>query len=366
MQRRGIAAILAAAATCLVIAATGAYGMYAILDEDAFVARAAGTLASDEVRQDLGDRFAMRVVEKHPELMRGQSAIEEVATGEVIPTQAFADGFRLAAAQWHHTLFTDANADASLRVAGSGAALQASLQRLSGWGDMSPLEDPSLLAVESGGSEGFLRSIAPPAKALALPLTIVSGLAGLALLALGVARAGSRRRGIWCAGVTVACAAGLLAVGVTAACDVVLNQFDTGFGDAVVREVWGAFLGDLRAWALAAGAAGLVVAAAAGGPRLSVRAVLSTPSAGGDRLARAGGLLAVAALAVTLPELVLHVGLVTLAAALVYVAAGELLRVLAPPNCPRRLVRAFAATGVLLALIAVVAVGPTTALAIPS
>jgi len=365
-QRRGIAAILAAAAACLVIATLGAYGTYAILDEDAFADRAVSTLQSDEVRQDLGARVATRVVEKRPELMRGQSAIEEAATIEAATNPAFGTEFRAAAAHLHHVLFTDANADASLRVSGSGAALRERLRQMPGWEKLPPLKDPSLLAIETSGREGALRSLAPPARALALPATIVFGIAGIALLALGIMRAPDRRRGIWAGGITVAAAAGLLAAGVTGACDFVLHQFDTGFGDAVVRQVWDAYLGDLRAWALAIGAGALVVAAAAGGPRLSLRAVLATPSSGGRRLVRAAGLLAVAALAVTLPELVLHVGLVTLAAAFVYVAAGELLRVLAPPNCSMRVARAAAATGGLLLLIAVVALAPATALASPS
>jgi len=72
----------------------------------------------------------------------------------------------------------------------------------------------------------------------------------------------------------------------------------------------------------------------------------------------AAGFLAVAVLAVALPELVLHIGLVTAAAALVYVAAGELLRVLGPPDCAARAVRAGAATAALLALILVATVAP--------
>jgi hypothetical protein len=330
-QHRGIAAILAAAAACLLLAATGAYTMYAILDEDAFADRAAGTLHSDEVRQEVGARTALRVVEERPSLMRGQTAIEGAAT-EVAALGEYDAEFRTAAAQLHRVLFSDANAAAPLRVGGSGAELRARLRQIAGWEGMPPIEDPSLLMVEATGREGALRSLAPPAKTLALPVTIVFAVAGFALLAIGITRAGDRRRGVWCAGMTIAAAAGLLAAGVTGACDLVLNQFDTGFGDAVVRQVWNAYLGDLRTWALAVGAVGLVVAAAAGGPRLSLRAVLRTPSARSRRLARAAGLLAVAALAVTLPDLVLHVGLVTVAGALVYVAAGELLRVLLPPR----------------------------------
>ena len=128
----------------------------------------------------------------------------------------------------------------------------------------------------------------------------------------------------------------------TAAQDFVLDKFDTGFGDAVVSSIWDAYLADLRMWALALGAAGLVVAAAAGGPRPSPATLLAAPATRRGRALRAGGLLAVAALAVQFPELVLHTGLVALAAGLVYVAAGDLLRVVAPPSCAARRLRAAA------------------------
>jgi hypothetical protein len=130
----------------------------------------------------------------------------------------------------------------------------------------------------------------------------------------------------------VAAAAGATAAGVTAARDIVLTHFDTSVGDAVVTQIWNAYLGDLRAWGLALCAACLLVAAAAGAPRLSARAVLAPPATPAGRLGRAAALLAVAWLAVQVPELVLHVALVTVAAALVYVAAGDVLRAIAPPR----------------------------------
>jgi hypothetical protein len=357
-QRRGIAAILAAAAVCLVVAGLGAYAGYAILDEDGFADRALSTLDSDEVRDDLATRIAARVVADQPRLMAGKAVIENVADDWLARDESFPMAFRGAAAGLHHTLFSDADAEAALRVPGSGAALRAELERLPGWDGVPAIKDPSLMSIGTGGIEGVLRDLAPPAHTLAVPLTIAFGVAGLALFALGIARAADRRRGIWSAGITVAVAAGLVAAGVTSACDVVLDQFDTSFGDAVVSQVWGAYLADLRLWSLTAGAAGLVVAAAAGGPRLPLRIAISAPASRGARALRAAGLLAVAAVAVALPEMVLHLALVTLAAGLVYVAAGELLRALAPPDSSARRVRAVLATGALLAVIAAVAIVP--------
>jgi len=180
--------------------------------------------------------------------------------------------------------------------------------------------------------------------------------AGLALLALAIARAGDRRRATWGSGLAVAAAGGLIAAAVTAARDLMLEQFDTSYGDAVVSVVWDAYFGDLRVWALAACAAGLVVAAAVGAPRLAPRALLAAPPTRATRLLRAVALLAVAGLAVQAPQLVLHIGLVAFAAAVFYVAAGDLLRVFAPPHGTARHARAAAVAAALLALIAVAAV----------
>lgn len=357
-QRRGIAAILAAAAVCLLVAGVGAYCAYAILNEDVFADRAASTLTSDEVREEVASRIAARAVEEQPSLAGDEAAVEDAAISSVVADPRFTAAFRAATARMHRAIFSDPDADGALRVTGSGATLQTALERLPGWGSLTSIKDPWLLSVENGGRERTVRKLAPLAADLTIPLTIAFGLLGAGLLALGIARAATRRRGVWAAGITVAMAAGLLAAGITGAIDVVLDQFDTGFGDAVVSQVWAAYFGDLRIWALAIGAAGLVVAAAAGGPRLGPRTLLATPASRSGRLLRAAGLLALAALAVALPEMVLHIALVTLAAGLVYVAAGELLRVLAPPDCAARAVRAVGATTALVALILVAIVGP--------
>jgi hypothetical protein len=356
-QRRGIAAILAAAAVCLLLAGVGAYGAYAVLDEFHFADRAASTLNSDEVREEVAARIARRVVEDEPKFAGVEGAIEDAA-GRLIDTGEFRGAYWTAVVRLHQILFADPDAVASLRVSGSGADLQRELEALPGWRQLPDIRDPSIMAIQSRGREGQLRELAPLADDITLPLTIAFGVLGVALMALGIARAATRRHGIWAAGITVALAGGLLAAVITGARDVVLHQFDTDFGDAVVSQVWTAYLGDLRVCALALGAGGLVVAAAAGGPRLSVRSVLATPASGSGRVLRALGLLGVAAFAVALPEMVLHLGLVTAAAILVYVAAGELLRVLAPPDCAARAARAVFATTALLALIAVATVGP--------
>jgi hypothetical protein len=330
----GRSLVLAAAAACLLIAGTSAYGRYAVLDEGHFADRATSTLRSDEVRDEIAARLGRRVVADRPELAADEAAVEDAAANGVVDDLAFHAAFRTAAARMHHTLFHDADADASLTVTGSGEALRQALAMrvLAVAGLLPRFGDPPLMSVGANRREHTLRELAPPARRLALPLAIGFGSAGLVLLTLGFALAGDRRRGAWGAGLAVAAAGGLTAAGVTAARDIVLTHFDTSFGDAVVSQIWTAYLGDLRTWGLAAAAAGLVVAAAAGGPRPSPRIAFRAPASRGARLGRATVLVVLAALAVTVPELLLHVALVALAAAFVYAATGDLLRVVAPPQ----------------------------------
>jgi hypothetical protein len=351
-QRRGVVAILAVAAACLLVAGIAGYARYAVFDEAEFADRAVGTLASDEVREEVGARIGSRLASERPELAAGAPMIETAVADAVTADPAFQAAFRDAAVRMHQALVSDT--EVALRVEGSGAMLRAELERRLD-AAVPPMEDVPLFTLGADGRERTLRGAAPVARDVAGPLALSLGLVGLLLLALAFMREPDRRRAAWAAGLAVAAAGGLAAAGVTAALDIVLDNFDTGFGDAVVDTVWDAYLGDLRLWALAVGAAGLVAAAAAGGPRPAPATMLAAPRSRAGRAARAGGLLAVAVLAVQIPELVLHTGLVALAAGLFYVAAGDLLRVLAPPRCTGRQVRAVAVAGVLLGLIAVVA-----------
>jgi hypothetical protein len=352
-HRRGIAAVLAVAAACLMAAGIGGYGAMAVLDGDEFADRAASTLSSDEVRDDIGLRIGSRLTESRPELSAGEPIVEDAVADGVTSTPAFQSAFRDATLRLHTALFDDPDADASLVVAGSGRMLRSELRRRLPGMRVPAVQDVPLFTIGYGGPERALRRIAPLASAVAVPVSIVLGLGGLALLVLAMAREPDRRRAVWAAGLAVAAAGGLTAAGVTAAQDLVLDNFDTSVGDAVVREVWDAYLHDLRLWALAVCAVGLVAAAGAGGPRPSVATMLAAPVSRRGRALRAAGLLAVAALAVQIPELVLHTGLVALAAGLFYVAAGDLMRVLAPPTCAARRLRAAAVAATLLGLIAV-------------
>ena len=355
-HRRGSVLILAIAAVCLLIAGIGGYGAYGVLDRDAFADRALHTLDSDEVREEAGARIASRLANDRPRLSASEPIIANAVAETVSVDPAFRSAFREGAARLHDELFYDPDTAASMVVAGSGEMTRAEVRRRGG--ELPPLQDVPLFTLGADGRERTLRELAPPARDAALPRSLALAIAGLALLMLGIWRERNHRRAVWAAGLAVAAAGGLTAAGVTAAHDFVLDHFDTGFGDAVVSRIWDAYLADLRVWALALGAGGLVVAAAAGGPRPSPATLFVAPKTRRGRAWRAAALLAAAALAVEFPELVLHTGLVAIAAGLVYVAAGDLLRVVAPPTCAARRLRAAALAAGLLGLIAFAAAVP--------
>ena len=95
---------------------------------------------------------------------------------------------------------------------------------------------------------------------------------------------------------------------------VVLSTFDTSHGDAVVGTIWSAFLDDLRLWALALGALGVIAAAAfepgAPGAWRRLLTAVATPSGSALRLVRAGGLVLLAVLLLWMPEVPLDLALV--------------------------------------------------------
>jgi hypothetical protein len=357
-HRHAIVLTLAVAAVCLLAAGIGGYAGFAVLDRDAFADRAAHTLDSDEVRDEVGARIAGRLTRARPELSPGEPMIEDAVAESLAADPAFQSAFRDGAARLHGALFGDPDAEASMVVAGSGAIVQAEVEHRLPRGrlDVPKLADVPLFTIGAEGRERSLRRLAPVARDVTVPLSIAFAVIGMALLAFAVVREREHRRAVWAAGLAVAAAGGLTAAGVTAAQDFVLDNFDTSFGDAVVTSVWNAYLADLRIWALSLGAGGLVVAAAAGGPRPSPATLFAAPASRRGRALRATALLGLAALAVQFPELVLHTGLVAIAAGLVYVAAGDLMRVVAPPSCAAGRVRAAALAAALLGLIAVVAI----------
>jgi hypothetical protein len=200
-------------------------------------------------------------------------------------------------------------------------------------GALVPAGDVELMRLGGGGLEAGLVQAAPWGPRLAA-LAPVAFLAALVLLTAAALRAPTRRRGFRRAALGVAIAGGATVAATTVTRALVLSTFDSSQGDAVVGAIWDAFLADLRLWGLIAGAVGLVAAAifepgARGAWRRGLARAVS-PDGSAARLARAGALVALAAMLIWIPEVPLDLALVSAAGLLVFTAAAEVVRVSSP------------------------------------
>jgi hypothetical protein len=327
----------------LTVGGLALYGRHAVLDRDAFAARATGALQQDEVIDEIASRITARELEENPSLASRRPVIE-AAVGDLVADARFSSEFRAGTIVLHESLFGDGvvatPADgngASLRVRvnalplpGAGRELHAAVAARStaAAADL-PDADPVLFSLGGGRLESALVDAAPHARTLTsvAPIAIVLGL----LLLIGAAwRAPTLRLGMRRAALGVALAGGAIVAATAVGRAIVLSTFDTSHGDAVVGTIWSAFLADLRMWGLAAGAAGLIAAAAfePGAPGAWRRAMTAamSPSGSGPRLARAGGLVVLAVLLVWMPEVPLDLALVGAAGVLVFTGAAEVVR----------------------------------------
>jgi hypothetical protein len=342
---------LLASVVCIVAAVPALYARSAILDRGQFADRAAGTLAQDEVADEIATRFATGVIQRSPGLVTLRPALE-AAAADVVQSPRFAAEFGAGVRELHRGVFTGSDPRPSLHVPGMAAQVQAALaQRTPVLALRLPrAANPSLMSIGGNGRERALLRAAPHAAALArlAPIALVLGLLGLLLVAL---TAGDRRRGLWAGGVALAAAGGALAATWMGARTLTLEGFDTSWGDAVVKTIWDAYLGDLRTWSLGLAGAGIVVAAAAARPEHRER-----PSWSGLPASLRGViLLATGAIVLADRDLALDLAAVAAAGVLLYLGARHLLAGRA------RLTLALAALLALTAGVAVAASGPDRA-----
>jgi hypothetical protein len=254
---------LFASALCIVVAVVALYARSAILDSDHFADRAVSALTSDELDDEIGARFSSGLIERSPDLVTLRPAVEEAATN-VVAGPAFAAAFRTAVARLHRGIFDGDDPRPALRVTGMTAEVRAGLaartpalaKRLPAAGD------PSLMSIGGSPRERLLLDAAPHARSWSrlARLALVLGLLGLVLVVL---TAEDRRRGLWRSGIALAVAGGVLVAGWIGARTLTLEGFDTSWGDAVVKTIWSAYLGDLRTWSYGLAGAGIIIAAAA-------------------------------------------------------------------------------------------------------
>jgi hypothetical protein len=326
----------------LMLGGLALYARYAVLDRDAFADRATGALHQDEVRDEVATRITAREIEANGALAARRPVLE-AAVGDVVEGPRFPSEFRSGTLLLYDGLFGDGVVASSgggrparvrlaeLPLPGAGGELRAAIAaRSAGAARELPAGDPVLFSLGGGRLEDTLVDAAPSARHLAR-LAPLAFAASLALLLWAAWRAPTRRLGLRRAALGLALAGGLTVAITSIARAVVLSTFDTSHGDAVVGTIWSAYLADLRLWALAVGAVGVVLAAAfepgAPGAWRRLLAAVSAPRGNALRLARAGGLVALAGLLVWMPEVPLDLALVVLAGLLVFSGAAEVVRV---------------------------------------
>jgi hypothetical protein len=310
------------------------YGRHAVLDRDAFAARATGALAQDEVVDEVASRITRREIQASPALAVRKPVVE-AAVADVVSAPRFPVEFHAGAVVLHDALFAGGGAPLRVRVTalplpGMGRELRAAVaERSPAAARDLPAEDPVLFSLGGGRLESALVDAAPHTRRFARlwPVPIVLG---LILLAWAAWRAPTWRLGLRRAALGVALAGGVLVAATGIGRAIVLSTFDTSHGDAVVSTIWSAFLADLRLWGLVAGGVGLIAAAtfepgAPGAWRRALAAAMA-PSGSLPRLARAGGLVALAVLLLWMPEVPLDLALVTAAGTLLFTGAAEVVR----------------------------------------
>jgi hypothetical protein len=329
--------------TALVLGALALYGRHAVIDQQAFAARATEALQQDEVVDEVAARITGRELEGNPALATRRPVIE-AAVGDVVESRSFAGEFHAGALVLHDALFGDGGVatatDGSgkqlqvrvtaLGLPGAGRALhEAVAARSPATARDLPAADPVLFSLGGGRLETALVDAAPHARQLSRPAPLAIVL-GLVLLVWAAWRAPTLRLGLRRAALGIAIAGGVLVAATSIGRAVVLSTFDTSHGDAVVGTIWSAFLADLRLWGLGVGAVGLIAAAAfePGAPGAWRRAltVAMSPSGSLPRLARAAGLVLLAVLLLWMPEVPLDLALVVAAGLLVFSGAAEVVR----------------------------------------
>jgi hypothetical protein len=324
--------LLGIAAACLALGTVAVYARSAIVDEDAFTARAVDALRSDEVREEVTDRLSDRLVDQSRALARWRPVVDDEARLLTLDA-GFPASFADAARGMQRKLFSDRRALVSLDVHTAGAALKTQLAEREPTlaTPLSEVEAGDLMDLSGGGIEGALRRLAPAGAELAR-LGIPAIVLALVLLAAAVLRTRERRRGVHAAALTVGMTGAALVAAWTIARALTVGRFDTSNGETVVGQIWDAYLGDLRLWTLALAVAGLSAAACVaatlpdGGRGRAHAAVRRRLAAERQRAPLALALLALAALVIAVPDVVVDLGAVVLAAALVYRAVHDLAR----------------------------------------
>jgi hypothetical protein len=316
-------ATIAVGAIVLFVAGFALTTARGVLDPGHFAGRLSASLEDERVARYVADRLADMVVEQQPDLIAVRPLLLSTLTG-IVRSEPFRGVVRTAARSTHRAVLEQEGRRVLLSLPDLGILLRSALEQASPAlaGKVPPDLEARLASGEAERRAGTLLRFLALGERLRTG-ALASFCFGAALVAAGIAIARDRRRGLVRAGLALV-AVGLAAVAVTPAGRAAAAiAFDDPALRGFAHGVWKAFYGRLRLGGLVLGGGGLLLAALGGAlleaadPVRRARELASrlaeTPRRPLARLARAAGLLAAGAAAVSWPAEV---------AAVVALAAG--------------------------------------------
>jgi hypothetical protein len=335
-------ALAALSAIALAIAALLTYAQHTVFASDAFADRAAATLDAQPVRDAAARRLTNVALGVRPDLV-ALRPIVELGARAVVGTPQFRSLVRRAALEAHRAAFDAQARGLTFQIRDAGLLVADVVRRLSPRAaDRMPTRAITRVARIRGGVHGVMLRLAEHADRARVAKWIALA-AGLVLALGALLVTDSRRASVLRLGLAVAGVGAVVALAAALAPALAADSVGSADRDAV-RAALGVWLDPITAWAVAAGAAGVVVALAAAAivrpiPVMALlRGVASTvvapPRNGRERVLRAAVAVGAGGAMVLWPRAVLGALIVAVGALLVLAALAELLALVAGPAAP--------------------------------
>jgi hypothetical protein len=335
-------ALAVLSAVALAIAGLLAYAEHTVFASDAFADRAAATLDARPVRDAAARRLTDVLIGARPDLV-ALRPIVELGARAVVGTPQFRSLVRRAALDTHRSAFDAQARGLTFQIRDAGLLAADVVRRLSPRvADRLPTRAITRVARIKGGVHGFMLRLAEHAdRARAAKWIALAGGLVLALCALLVTD--SRRASVLRLGLAIAGVGAVVALAAALAPALAADRVGPADRDAV-RAVIGVWLDPITAWAVAASAAGVVVALAAAAVvrpipvmallRRARSAVAAPPRNRLERVLRAVAAIGAGAAMVLWPRAVLGAAIVAVGALLVVAALAELLALVGGAPAP--------------------------------
>ena len=343
----GSIALTVIGALLLLVGGVALYARQEIVDEDAFAQRASDTLEQDAVRHAVSRELAAEVSEAGPPQLVSARPILESVFEALIDTEPFQRVFDNAALQANRLLFTREKT-VVLKLEDAVTVLRSALEGANPkLAEKIPKDlQPELAKLENRSFGTETVEFADNIRVLGIILPLLA----LVVFAAGVVVAPNTRHAITRTGIAIGAVGIFAVVALTVLRSLVVGGLEGEILDqeevrAAGEAIWDGFFGSLRAWAIAVGAAGLIVAAASASLLAPVEVtgraehlgqrVIATPKTTGGRVARGVGALLVGIFVVLNPTLAIQLIAIAAGALLLLFGTSELLDLIQEPERDR-------------------------------